>query len=236
MPTLGTKYQVYALDSVGGFGDTDPYYPASEGVQSRVDQLEAFMDTLCIEKAAVGGNSQGAWVAAKYALDHPDRVEKLVLIASNTISGSMGMEIPMTEGMKAIRAYNGTEESMRAFLQTIVWNKNLITDELVKLRNDCANRPGAEQARKVFQEGQQRLTKDPNLRLKYDMRNTLPKLTIPTICIWGENDGFAPVELGRQLEKMLPNVKFHYVAKAGHQVQNDQPQIVSKLIMDFLSA
>jgi pimeloyl-ACP methyl ester carboxylesterase len=153
MPTLGTKYQVYALDSVGGFGDTDPYYPASEGVQSRVDQLEAFMDTLCIEKAAVGGNSQGAWVAAKYALDHPDRVEKLVLIASNTISGSMGMEIPMTEGMKAIRAYNGTEESMRAFLQTIVWNKNLITDELVKLRNDCANRPGAEQARKVFQEG-----------------------------------------------------------------------------------
>jgi len=125
---------------------------------------------------------------------------------------------------------------MRAFLQTIVWNKNLITDELVKLRNDCANRPGAEEARRVFQEGMQRLTKDPNLRLKYDMCNTLPKLTIPTICIWGEDDGFAPVELGRQLEKMLPNVKFHYIAKAGHQVQNDQPELASKLMMDFLSA
>ncbi|MGH7817941.1 MAG: alpha/beta fold hydrolase [Candidatus Binatia bacterium] len=236
MPALATQFQVYALDSVGGFGETDPYYPASEGVQSRVDQLEAFMDTLCIEKAVVGGNSQGAWVAAKYALEHPDRVQKLVLIASNTIASAMGMEIPMSAGMKAIRAYNGSEESMRAFLKTIVWNKNLITDELVKLRNDCANRPGAEQARKVFQEGQQRLTKDANLRLKYDMRNTLPKLTIPAICIWGEDDGFAPVELGRQLEKMLPNVKFHYVAKAGHQVQNDQPELVSKLIMDFLAA
>ena len=236
MPTLGTKFQVYVPDSVGGFGETDPYYPASEGVQSRVDQLEAFMDTLCIERAVVGGNSQGAWVAAKYALEHPDRVDKLVLIASNTISGAMGLESPVTEGMRAIRAYNGSAESMRAFLQTIVWNKNLITDELVKLRNDCANRPGAEAARKIFQEGQQRLTKDPNLRLKYDMRNTLPKLTIPTICIWGEDDGFAPVELGRQLEKMLPNIKFHYVAKAGHQVQNDQPQLVSKLFMDFLGA
>src|SRR5258708_21776781 len=42
MPTLATKFQVYALDSVGGFGETDPYYPASERVQSRVDQLEAF--------------------------------------------------------------------------------------------------------------------------------------------------------------------------------------------------
>jgi 2-hydroxy-6-oxonona-2,4-dienedioate hydrolase len=234
MPALGTKFQVYALDSVGGFGETDPYYPASEGVQSRVDQLEDFMDTLCIEKAIVGGNSQGAWVAAKYALEHPDRVDKLVLIASNTIAGAMGMEMPMTEGMRAIRAYNGTEESMRAFLKTIVWNKNLITDELVKLRNDCANRPGAEQARKVFQEGQQRLTKDPNLRLKYDMSHSLPKLIIPAIFIWGEDDAFAPVEMGRRLEKMLPNIKFHYVAQAGHQVQNDQPELVSKLIMDFL--
>src|SRR5262245_5295921 len=236
MPTLATKFQIYAPDSVGGFGETDPYYPASEGIQSRVDQLEAFMDTLCIDNAAVGGNSQGAWVAAKYALEHPDRVDKLVLIASNTIAGAMGLETPMTAGMKAIRAYNGTEASMRAFLQTIVWNKSLITDELVRLRNDCANRPGAEEARRVFQEGQQRFTKDPNLRLKYDMRNTLPKLTIPAICIWGEDDQFAPVELGRQLEKMLPNIKFHYVAKAGHQVQNDQPTIVSKLMMDFLGA
>ena len=67
-------------------------------------------------------------------------------------------------------------------------------------------------------------------------RNELPKLTVPAICIWGEDDHFAPVELGRQLEKMLPNVKFHYVAKAGHQVQNDQPAIVSKLMMDFLGA
>jgi pimeloyl-ACP methyl ester carboxylesterase len=234
MPTLATRFQVYAPDSVGGFGETDPYYPANEGVQSRVDQLEAFMDTLCIDTAVVGGNSQGAWVAAKYALEHPDRVSKLVLIASNTIAGAMGMEISMTPGMQAIRAYNGTEESMRAFLETIVWNKSLITDELVKLRNEYANRPGAEEARKIFQQGQQRLTKDPNLRLKYDMRHTLPELTIPTVFIWGEDDQFAPVEQGRRLEKMLPQVIFHYVAKAGHQVQNDQPGVVSKLIMDFL--
>jgi len=38
-----------------------------------------------------------------------------------------------------------------------------------------------------------------------------------------------PVALGRQLEKMLSNVKFHYVANAaGHQVQNDQPQLVGQ--------
>lgn len=236
MPALGTKFQVYAVDSVGGFGETDPYYPASEGIQSRVDQLEAFIDTLCLSRVSLAGNSQGAWVAAKYALEHPDRVDRLVLIASNTIAGAMGLEMPMTEGMRAIRAYNGTAESMRAFLQTIVWNKSLITDQLVEQRNECANRPGAGEARRVFQEGMQRLTRDPNLRLKYDMQNTLPKLTIPTMFIWGEDDRFAPVELGRQLEKLLPNIQFKYVLKAGHQVQNDQPEVVSKLMIDFLSS
>ena len=37
-------------------------------------------------------------------------------------------------------------------------------------------------------------------------------------------------------KKLLPNVKFHYVANAGHQVQNDHPQLVPKLMMDFLAA
>ena len=74
------------------------------------------------------------------------------------------------------------------------------------------------------------------MRLKYDMTYALPKLTIPTMFIWGEDDKFAPVELGRQLEKLLPNIKFHYVANAGHQVQNDQPELVGKLMMDFYSS
>jgi pimeloyl-ACP methyl ester carboxylesterase len=54
--------------------------------------------------------------------------------------------------------------------------------------------------------------------------------------IWGEDDNFAPPELGRQLEKVLPNIPFTYIAKAGHQVQNDQPEQVSRLMIDFFTA
>ena len=236
MRELGKKFRVYALDSVGGYGETDPFFPASEGVQTRVDQLEAFMDTLCLDQVCLSGNSQGAWVAAKYALQHPDRVKKLLLVASGTISTAMGLKSQETEGMRALRAYDGTQESMRRMLEVLVWNKSIITDELVKLRNDAANRPGAEESRRIFQEGMQRLTRDPNLRLKFDMTHTLPRLTIPAMFIWGEQDNFVPVELGRQLEKLLPNFKFQYVPNAGHQAQNDQPELVSKLMMDFYSS
>ena len=68
------------------------------------------------------------------------------------------------------------------------------------------------------------------------MQHTLPRLDIPTFFIWGENDEFAPASLGRQLEPMLPRVRFKYIAEAGHQVQTDQPKIVADLMVDFFSA
>ena len=233
MPALGAEFQVYAVDGVGGYGETDPYFPATEGIQSRVDHLEAFVDTLCLDKLFLAGNSQGAWVVAKFAMEHPDRVRKLCLLSSITIATAMGIKTPQTEGMSARRAYDGSVQSMRRFLETVVWNKASITDELVTLQITTASRPGAAEAYKVFQEGMQRLTRDPNLRLKFEMQHTLPRLTIPAMFIWGEEDRFAPVEIARQLEKLLPAISFTYVPKAGHQVQSDQPEIASKLMTEF---
>jgi len=233
MPALAQHFQVYAPDSVGGYGLTDPYFKASEGVQSRVDQLEAFIDTLCLDQVCLAGNSQGAYVVAKYALEHPDRVNKLFLVASATIAAAMGVKPPDSEGMRVLRAYDGSREAMRRLLEVIVWDKSQITDELVDLRNNAANRPGAREAREVFEQGQRRLTQDPNLKLKFDMTHMLPKLQLPTKFIWGENDNFAPPELGQQLQKVLPNIPFKYIGNAGHQVQNDQPQQVGQLMVDF---
>lgn len=233
---LADRFQVYAPDGVGGFGETDPFWPANEGTQSRVDHLEAFMDTLCLDNVCLAGNSQGAWVAARYALEHPDRVSRLLLVASLTIAGAMGLQMPQTEGLKALRAYDGTEASMRHVMETLVYDRSVITDELIRIRNQDANRPGAPEARKTFEQGQARLTSDPNLRLKYEMLHTLPRLQIPTIFVWGEQDTFAPASLGRELEKRLPNIPFHFVPRAGHQVQTDQPEELVRLMTQHFAA
>ena len=236
MPKLGEQLTVYALDSVGGFGDTDVSYPATYGVQSRLEQLEDFIDTLCLDEVCVGGNSQGAWVAARYAILHPDRIKKLILVASSTIASAMGIRGEVTEGMRALQAYDGTREAMVRVLQALIWDKSQITDELIDRRQAAATRPGAPEAREIFTRGTSRFQNDPNLSLNFQMKDTLPNLNIPTIFIWGEEDRFAPATLGRQLEKVLPKVPFHYVPNAGHQAQNDQPAVVSKLMLDFLTS
>jgi pimeloyl-ACP methyl ester carboxylesterase len=235
MPALGRHFQVLALDAVGGYGETDPYFPATYGVQSRVDHLAWFIDALCLDQVCLAGNSQGAWVVAKYAIEHPDRVRKLFLVASSTIASALGIQGEETEGMRALRAYDGTREAMRRLLEALLYDKSVITDDLVDMRNAAANRPGAREAGRAFQEGTVRYTRDPNMKLSFEMTHTLPRLTIPAMFIWGQDDRFAPAELGRKMEKLLPNIPFTYVPKGGHQVQNDQPEVVAKLMIDFFS-
>ncbi|HLG68932.1 MAG TPA: alpha/beta hydrolase [Chloroflexota bacterium] len=234
IPYLAERYRVYAPDGVGGFGETDPSAPADQGTQSRVDQLEAFMDALCLDDACVAGNSQGAWVAAKYAIQHPERVRRLFLVASLTIGGAMGLQTPITEGLKALNSYDGTEASMRRVMEALVFDKSVVTDELIRMRNEAANRPGAAEARKAAEAGQKRLTSE--LRIKFDMRHTLPNLPIPTMFAWGENDTFAPPELGRELQKLLPNIPFHFIPNAAHQAQTDQPEALARLMIQHFES
>ena len=60
LPELAPNFRVIAIDSIGGFGDTDTSAPTPYGVQSRVDHLEAVVDALGIDKFIIMGNSQGA--------------------------------------------------------------------------------------------------------------------------------------------------------------------------------
>lgn len=233
LPVLGEKFRAYAPDGVGGFGDTDPSFPAREGAASRVEQLHAFLDALGLGQVFLAGNSQGAWVAARYAADYPERVRALFLIASGTVASAMGLRHEGTEGLRALRAYDGTRQAMRTLLETLIWNREKISDALVERFQTTAARPGAAAARRIFLEGMGRLTQEAGWRTRFDLRPTLPRSPIPITFLWGEEDRFAPVALGRQLELLLPHASFEYVPCAGHLVHIDQPEQVGRRMIEF---
>ncbi len=233
LPALGDHFRCYAPDQLG-YGQTDarPHAWPVNGHQSLVDHVADFIDALCLDEVMMIGNSQGAYVAVKYALDHPERVKKIFLIGSATISGAMGLPMPQTEGLRALAAYDGTAKSMRHFLETIIIDKSTITDALINDRVAAANRPGVAEATKAFDEGRKRYATDPNWRQRFDLGGRLPKLAIPTKFIWGKLDTFAPPSLGEQLAKLIPNIGMEFVDGAGHQCQTDKPDVVNKLVID----
>lgn len=233
---LADRYRVIGLDSIGGYGKTDPV-PLRYGLQSRVDHAADFADALCLDRFTVMGNSQGAWCAARYAMSRPDRVENVVLLSSLTIGNALGLKAPPSEGRKLLRAYDGTRPAMVRLMQGLSARPEVITDALIDLRQDAATRPGAMEAFAASEKSIAAVRDNPVLAAGTDMRATLPALarTIPTIFIWGENDTFAAPSLGREIEARVPDIPFHWVKNAGHQVQTDQPEIVAEIVHTLIA-
>jgi pimeloyl-ACP methyl ester carboxylesterase len=235
---LGSDYRVIAPDSIGGFGKTDAYAPAPLGLMSRVYHTADVIDALCLPKLSLIGNSQGAWVAAQYAILNPERVEKIVLVSSLTIANSLGIKQRPTEALKALNDYDGTRDGMKRILQALIIDPKRITDKLIEERQATATRPGALDAFRAFGRNSAKLRENPVYALQNDMTKSLPTLTktIPTIFIWGDSDTFALPETGREIAKHVPDAKFHWVAGAGHQVQTDNPDEAAKIIRGFFGS
>jgi len=228
LPELGSSIQAYAPDLVGGYGWTDSSVPASKGALSRLEHLEAFIDTLCLDNIVLIGASQGSWVAAKYAVRHPDRVRHLVLSSSRALCSAMGLDVT-----DPAPVFDGTFESMRRTLEKAIFDKTDVSDSLVNYCLDIATGPGVREARAINQEGQRRLAREPALRAEFDLTKTLPQLDVPAICYWGRNDVNAAPDLGEALRPLLPNVEFRFLDRAGHQIYRDQATVIAESIRRF---
>lgn len=234
IPAFAQHFRVYALDLIGyGFSDK----PAiAYWEQPMAEQLAGFIDTLCLDKVRLLGNSMGAYVTAKYALDHPDRVVRLLFVSSATIATAMGIPRTETEGMKAMVAMRDevTAEKMRRFLEALCQDRAGITDELVESRVKMAQLPGAQEAQRSHGAIRARLRTDPNLRQIFDLTNRLPKVTIPMCLVWGREDRFAPVDQAYALQKLLPNLtELHVLEHSGHQCQNDEVEGFNAIALKF---
>lgn len=238
LPALAAAgYRAYAIDQLSmGFTDVRPHAWPVKGHQSLVDHVHDFIEALCLEEVSLVGNSQGAYVAAKYAIDHPEKVNKVVYIGSNTIYQAM-QEKPERKlrSFFEVIGYDYTEEALRKFM-----NRNLlpgaeVPEELIQMRHKAVTRPGVKEANTAFDAYLARMNEEPKLWDRYCIHDSLPKLKIPGLFIWGKQDAVAPVEIGYKLEKLLPNIEFKYLDDCGHQAQTDQPEIVNQLVIDFLA-
>ena len=231
IPGLAERFHVYAPDLLG-FGASDKplirYSP-----QAHVDQLMSLIDSLCLERVFLMGNSVGGYITTKCALDHPDRILGVCAIASSTIARAMGIDGPETPGLAMMRDFNGTADAMRAFLREVTHNPENITDDIVARRLANANDPQIAAANKIFQDYSRSVARERREWQRFSLVHRLPDSQMPMTVIWGKNDRFAPVELGYDLERRLPEVQFHYLENAGHTCQQDQPDRIVEIATAF---
>jgi len=214
-------YRALAPDALG-YGLSSKPEDATFNVTFLVDGLRRFLDALKIEKATLVGNSMGGAMAIKFAQDFPQRVEKLIVMGP----GGIG-DISRYAVMPGIQMLfklgqdpeGPTAEKLRTMFEMIVYDKRLITDNLITERYEVA----VTQPRRVFQ----------TLRID-DLSSGLGNMRMPFLVLWGRDDKFCPVEGGMDIIKACDSARLVVFSQCGHWVQTEKADVFNKLCVDFL--
>jgi pimeloyl-ACP methyl ester carboxylesterase len=189
-----------------------------------VGQLTGFLDALGIERASVVGNSFGGGIGIRLAVDHPDRVDRLVLM------GSVGISFPITEGLDHVWGYQPSLENMRRILDYFAYSRELVNDELAEVRYRAALAPGVQEAfSAMFPAPRQRWVEA--MATPEDKIRAIPH---ETLIIHGREDKVIPLDNAYRLLGLIERSELHVFGRCGHWSQIEWAADFNALLVRFL--
>ena len=224
-----SHFRTYAIDMVGHGWTDKPDMPIEIPVY--VDHLLKFLDAMNIERAHISGESLGGWVAARFALNYPDRVDRLVL---NTTGGSAARPGVMAR-IKELSQRAVDDPSwafIKARLEWLMADPLRVTDDLVAVRQAIYASSDFRQAMKNLLVLQEMDVRRRNLIAD----NEWSQIVAPTLVVWTTHDPTNPVEEGRRIASMIPKSQFVVMENCGHWPQFEDSEGFNALHIDFLLA
>ena len=221
---LAEHHRVLALDIVG-FGSTERPSDIRYSLRTWIDHVFGFLDALNIERTSIVGNSLGGRIALGMATEHPERLNRLVLM------GSPGLGMSPTEGLTALRAYQPSYQAMHDLLiNFFAVDPAIITPDLVQTRYEASIAPGAYEAyRAMFFDPKHA---GSELGITAD---EVVGITTPALIVHGREDRVIPLEVGINMLKALPNADLHVFSHCGHWTQIERASEFAALVDQFLS-
>ncbi|WP_208948503.1 alpha/beta fold hydrolase [Segnochrobactrum spirostomi] len=227
-PLTNAGFRVLLVDCPGwSKSDTIVSTGSRSNLNARV--LAGVVDALKLDRVDIVGNSMGGHSAVAFALDHPERVGRLVLMGGGTGGASPFVPMP-TEGIKLLNAvYRApTIENLKAMMNIFVFDPGRLTEELfqARLENLLKRRDHLESFVQSL---------DLNPKQFPDFGPRLGEINAPTLVVWGRNDRFVPLDAGLRLIAGIPNSELHVFNACGHWVQWEHHEAFNALVLGFLT-
>jgi 2-hydroxymuconate-semialdehyde hydrolase len=224
MPVLATRRRVIAPDMVG-FGFTDRSANQRYDMDTWVAQAIGLLDTLKIERTDLVGNSFGGALALALTIRHPERVRRLILM------GSVGVPFTITPALDAVWGYVPSIESMRRLMDFFAYDRNLVNDELARLRYEASIRPGFQESfGAMFPAPRQRWV-DAMASPEEDIR----RIPHETLVVHGREDQVIPLSTSLTLANWISRSQLHVFGRCGHWTQIEHAARFARLVEDFLA-
>ncbi len=200
--------------------------------------VAAILDWAERERAVIVGHDWGGAVAWRFAMDYPQRVERLVILnAPHPVAFAREMrhwpqrrrswymfyfQIPwLPETLFALSPMS----TARLFFRKAAFRKAAFSDEDLQAFAGALARPGALRSMLHWYRA----------AFRYPPAQRVRPIESPTLLIWGVKDIALGVELTRGLEKWVPHLSLRYIQDCGHWVQNEASEEVNAALRAFLA-
>jgi pimeloyl-ACP methyl ester carboxylesterase len=224
-PYLAPQFRLILVDIRGHGGSSKP-----ECCYTRFDfayDVKLLLDALHIPQADIVGHSLGSIIAQTFAEFWPEHTRRVVLISSTGGPRPGTLPRPPAYDFAAqIRKLREPVDPDSAFM--IEWWSSptpVDADFIRRQRKDAAAIP-LRVWLAVLDQG----------IVDGDLQRTLPRLTAPTLLLWGSKDPIIPEEGRLTLREALPRAQVKVFADLGHNPFWEQPAQVAQVINTFLTA
>ncbi len=220
-------FRCIAIDMAGsGFSDR-PDEPYEIGFY--VNHVLAFMDALGIEKASFIGVSLGAWVTSRLVVDHPERVEKVTLLApSGLIINNATMT--RTKSVRNAAVDDPSWENIRPVFNSILYKEEDRLADLVQVRQAIYREPNMKMAMNNILVLQNADVRERNLVTEEEWRG----VDKPIFIILAPDDNPDYTTTGKRIAELAPDVRTLTIEKVKHWAHFEAPDIFNPANLEFL--
>jgi pimeloyl-ACP methyl ester carboxylesterase len=226
---LAKQYRVVRMDN-RGVGASPRFRGAYELSDLALDATHV-LDAVGADRAHIIGISMGGMISQLVALEHPNRVQRLVLMSTHF--GGANVPNPHPDAMRLfdpeeLMQRGSDPERMMRFTLSVITGPGFLERRPDLVEMMIGNVRAAPTRNSAFMAQLQAiLTSDRSERVK--------DIKAPTLVVHGSVDKLIPVESGRMLASAIPGAKLHLMENVGHCPMLEAPEELAKVIGEFLA-
>lgn len=239
---LGGDFRVLAVDRVGCGLTDNPDAAGDYRFRTEVDHALAVMDTLGVDACHLCGTSRGAGLAARLAVESPERVETLTLTNSHTLGPTAGDRAHRSDRLLKPDgvAYDSTDPEWYRFQhEQFSHQTDHVTEEFCRTAAALRSRPKAEETAEMmadhgeaFEETVEEHMVETRRRLRAGAFDG------PALYVYGHNDMTVPFRTAVGAFEMLgqsnPRARLEVLNRCGHMPFREHPGEFAGRLGDFV--
>ncbi len=230
LTALARHFKVYAPD-LWGFGYSTRE-PLDYNYTLFADQLRQFIDHLGLERVSLVGQSMGGGTAIRFCIDHPERVDKLILVDSTGVPHPMPVtgkifNIPKVgEFLLGLKSDVVRRKNLGDFW---IHNKRMLTENYFNQVTRFQKIKGTTEVLMTI------LRKDFFHTLEEEIK-CLGEMDIPVLIVWGREDRAIPLYRGQQMHQMIKRSWLKIINDAGHVPNYEDAVAFNSMAIEFLQS